>query len=69
MCYIVVPPDVIGYGVFSKKHIAQTEAVLHYKGDLIEEEVAAERNIIYEKEHAGCFQFFFVHNGKTLWYV
>ena len=37
-----------------------------YAGDLIDEQEAERREIVYSATGAGCFLFFFRHRGRTL---
>jgi len=59
---------IAGYGV-AKQEFNKGDFIMEYRGDLINSEEAVKRESLYEKSGAGCFMYYFVHSGKTMWLV
>ena len=58
----------LGWGVFAKRAFAKGEFLLEYKGELVSEKEACDREAAYPA-NVGSFLFFFKHGSKSLWYV
>jgi len=56
-----------GYGVVADQEFKKGDFIVEYRGDLITSEEAARREAEYETEDMGCFMYYFVHKGKTMW--
>ena len=54
-----------GWGVHAGKKIARNDFVLEYKGDLLDNKSAKERESEYAKDESiGCFMYFFKYKEK-----
>jgi len=60
---------IAGYGVIAERLFKKSDFILEYRGDLIDSQEAAQRESRYENEDVGCFMYYFVHCGKTMWLV
>ena len=52
----------LGYGIFTEKFFKKYSALLEYKGELIEESEAKQREKKYLENNRGCFLFYNVHS-------
>lgn len=59
-----------GRGVRAAERIVRGTYVCEYAGDLLNREQAEKRELDYLRQgNEDCYMFFFVHNGKHMWYV
>jgi SET domain-containing protein len=57
MCYVT------GRGVFAVREICKSEFIVEYKGELVSDKEANER----EQQTDSVFRYFFRFNNKKLW--
>ncbi|QQP41767.1 Histone-lysine N-methyltransferase, partial [Caligus rogercresseyi] len=57
-----------GRGIQAMRNFSKGEFVVEYAGDLVEIDIAKEREFQYSKDHStGCYMYYFKHNEKQYW--
>ncbi|CAB4057741.1 SETD8 [Lepeophtheirus salmonis] len=63
--YIAEIEDILRRGIQAMRNFSKGEFVVEYAGDLVEVDVAKERENQYSKDHStGCYMYYFKHNEK-----
>ena len=59
----------IGYAVFVQEGVtfSKGDFLLVYTGDVINMNEAETQERIYQKEHRGCYMYFYSHDGRHFW--
>lgn len=66
---IPIPCYIIGFGIVTTKPFAKGEFLLEYTGNLLTKEAAVEMEKKHNRCREGSFMYYFVYQGKELWYV
>lgn len=56
-----------GRGVVATRHFKKGDYVIEYIGELISIAEANKRENLYSEAEAGCYMYYFKHNGQQYW--